>query len=431
MVRKADIDVSINLNSITAAIAGETLSLTYTDNASESVDDIDLSIENRSGKWMKSWLPNKGDSLSAKIISQNWTGELDCGKFIIDDVEFTGGPMTVAIKGVAMKVSSDFTEKKRSRTWVKATIKGIAASLAEKESIQLDYRAAYNPVISFASQANQSDKSFLYDLCKKYGLTLKMFSTRVVIYDAEELEAQAAVEIITPQDVLPGWKTKTTITDTGYSAVEVHYTDSSGQMLSYHYEVKGTTAKSYSFTAKVDNLAEAQRVAKAKFRELNKAETTFSGTLPGNTRMVSGANVTLNGFGLFDGKYFIDKATHKVGGGYTTALEMHKVKQYVEVTNSVSLSKAASTKSQNFKKGNVVKVKSGASTYYPGSCGIPGWVKTDYHHVILQVTSNGKPVVKGGKTCVLLGDKISISTGKRVAGIMTWISEENLEIVKG
>lgn len=347
MVRKADIDVSINLSSITAAIAGETLSLTYTDNASESVDDIDLSIENRSGKWMKSWMPNKGDSLTAKIITQNWTGKLDCGGFIVDDVEFSGGPMTVDIKGVAMKVSSDFTEKKRSRTWTKATIQGIAVSLTGKENIQLDYRAAYNPVISFASQANQSDKSFLYDLCAKYGLTLKMFSTRVVIYDAEELEALAAVDTVTPQNVLPGWKAKTTITDTDYSSVEVHYTDPSGKLLSYRYEVKGTTAKSYSFTAKVDNLSEAQRVAKAKFRELNKAETTFSGTVPGNTKMVSGANITLSGFGLFDGKYFIDKATHKVGGGYTTALETHKVEQYVEVTRSVSLSAAASTKPQN------------------------------------------------------------------------------------
>ena len=426
MVRKADVDVSINLSSITAAIAGETLSLTYTDNASESVDDIALSVENRSGKWLDSWLPNKGDSLTAKIVTQGWTGTLDCGEFIIDDVEFGGGPMMVDIKGVAMKVGSDFTETKRSRTWEKASLRGIAESLTGKEGIQLDYRAAYNPVLAFASQANQSDKSFLYDLCAKYGLTLKMFSTRVIIYDAEELEVQAAVEVITPQDLLPGWKAKTTITDTGYSSVEVHYTDPSGHLLSYRYEVKGTTAKSYSFTASVDNLAQAQRAAKAKFRELNKAETTFSGTLPGNTRMVSGTNVMLSGFGQFDGKYFIDRATHKVGGGYTTAIEAHKVEVYQEVTVSSS-APAPVLQAEGFKKGDVVAVKPGTSNYYPGSCGIPEWVKADYHHVVLQTESGGKPVVKGGKPCVLLGDKISVSTGKRSSGIMTWIAVENLK----
>lgn len=325
MSRKANIDVSVNLHNITAEITGQVMSLTYTDNASEDVDDISLSIENRSGIWMNNWFPNKGDSLTAKIVTTDWTGPLDCGEFVIDDVEFGGGPMTVDIKGVAMKVGSNFTETKRSRTWEKATIQAIAASLTGKENIQLDYRADYNPVISFVSQTNQSDKSYLYDLCKKYGLTLKMFSTRVIIYDSEELEALASVATLHPTDMMPGWKAKTTITDTGYSAVEVSYTDRSGKVLKYRYEIKGTTAKCYSFTAKVDNLAEAQRVAKAKFREINKAETTFSGEIPGDTRIVSATNINLNGFGVFDGKYFIDKATHTVSSGYTTAIEAHKV----------------------------------------------------------------------------------------------------------
>lgn len=430
MSRTANIDVSINLHSITGQIAGETTSLTYTDCASESVDDISLSIENRTGKWMNSWFPNKGDSLTAKIITNEWTGILNCGEFVIDDVEFGGGPLTVDIKGLAMKVGSDFTEKKRSRTWEKVTIKGVAESLAAKENIQLDYRASYNPAVSFVSQTNQSDKSFLYDLCAKYGLTMKMYSTRVIIYDAEELEALAAVDTLYPTSVKPGWKAKTTISDTGYSAVEVSYTDRSGKVLKYRYEVKGTTAKCYSFTAKVDNLAEAQRVAKAKFREVNKAETTFNCELPGDTRYVSGATVMLSGFGMFDGKYYIDKATHKIGGGYTVALETHKVVQYEEIKQAViPKAAAAAPKSSEFKNGDVVKVKSSASKYYPGSCGIPGWVKSDYKHVIIQTTLSGKPAVKGGKTCVLLGDKISLKTGKRVAGIMSWIATENIEHV--
>jgi nucleoid DNA-binding protein len=199
--------------------------------------------------------------------------------------------------------------------------------------------------------------------------------------------------------------------------------------LKYRYEVKGTTAKCYTFTAQVDNLAEAQRVAKAKFREINKEETTFSCEIPGNTRFVSGANISLSGLGVFDGKYYIDKATHSVGSGYTTSIEAHKIVKYVEIIPATipKAAAAATSNSADFKENDVVRVKSSASKYYPGSCGIPSWVKSEYKHVIMQTTLHGKPAVKGGKVCVLLGNKISIKTGRRMAGIMSWIAIENIE----
>jgi len=39
--------------------------------------------------------------------------------------------------------------------------------------------------------------------------------------------------------------------------------------------------------------------------------------------LVGGVNVSINGFGKFDGKYFIDKATHELPN-YNTTIEIHK-----------------------------------------------------------------------------------------------------------
>ena len=87
------------------------------------------------------------------------------------------------------------------------------------------------------------------------------------------------------------------------------------------------------------------------------------------------------------------------------------------------------TSSPNITEGSLVEIKDGIKNYYPGGPAIPAWVISDYTHRVTQVNSGGKPVDKGGKTCVLLGKKVSKKTGIEEAGINTWIDKGALEVV--
>ncbi len=80
-------------------------------------------------------------------------------------------------------------------------------------------------------------------------------------------------------------------------------------------------------------------------------------------------------------------------------------------------------------EGSLVKFKDSATKYNPTSVTIPNWVKKDYNHIVTKTTSGGKTVVKGGKTCVLLGKKVKKSGGSEVAGINTWVAVDNLTLV--
>ena len=82
----------------------------------------------------------------------------------------------------------------------------------------------------------------------------------------------------------------------------------------------------------------------------------------------------------------------------------------------------------NISEGTLVEIKPGTADYYPGSPAIPSWVITDYNHRVTQVTSGGKPVIKGGKTCVLLGKKVNRKTGVEEAGINTWVDTDALSV---
>lgn len=80
-----------------------------------------------------------------------------------------------------------------------------------------------------------------------------------------------------------------------------------------------------------------------------------------------------------------------------------------------------------FEVGDQVEFLPSAATYYPDGPGIPSWVKTGYYHEVKAITnSGGKPTVKGGERCVLLGRKINRTTLKAETGINTWVSLRNL-----
>ena len=80
------------------------------------------------------------------------------------------------------------------------------------------------------------------------------------------------------------------------------------------------------------------------------------------------------------------------------------------------------------KEGTTVEIKASAEKYNPTTKAIPSWVK-NYYHIVTQTTSKGKPVVKGGKTCVLLGKKVKKTGGDVVSGINTWVAVDNLTVV--
>ena len=101
----------------------------------------------------------------------------------------------------------------------------------------------------------------------------------------------------------------------------------------------------------------------------------------------------------------------------------------VAVRSALNKTNASPKVSVSLQVGEIVEVKASANTYYPGGPSIPDWVKKNSYHKVTQVLSNGKPVVRGGKECVLLGRKVDKGSGKESAGIMTWIEKGALRTI--
>ncbi len=80
---------------------------------------------------------------------------------------------------------------------------------------------------------------------------------------------------------------------------------------------------------------------------------------------------------------------------------------------------------------SIVAFKKSATKYHPAGSKIPAWVKNDYNHVVTQATSKGKPVIKGGVRCVLLGKRMKQGSAKVQGGINSWVALGHLELGSG
>lgn len=87
------------------------------------------------------------------------------------------------------------------------------------------------------------------------------------------------------------------------------------------------SAQEYELKKRVKSQAEAERLAKAKLRELNNRVVTGEVTLIGDPTIVAGTVVRMSGFGAFDGNFVVEEARHSIGSsGYTTSLRVRAVK---------------------------------------------------------------------------------------------------------
>jgi phage protein D len=140
-----------------------------------------------------------GTILRVKICVENWNGgggygELDCGSFEIDSVDFSGPPDKVTIKAVSTPISSGMRREEKTRAWEDTTLKEIAQDMAGGAGMELMYEVESDIQFDRVDQLQKSDMSFLMELCSQYGISLKVTSGKVVLFEESVYEAKDAID---------------------------------------------------------------------------------------------------------------------------------------------------------------------------------------------------------------------------------------------
>lgn len=330
--RKSRVKLTYKDKDITQSLLPYLTDMTYTDSADGESDSLSVNLSDKSRKWVGGWMPEKGDKISADILTFNWEkdgdkGKLACGEFIVDSLSASGEPLAISIGAISGPVSSGFRETTRMKTWKKTTIKGIAEIIAKRYKLTLVYDA---PKVSIKElEQSDNDSSFLASLCDTYGLTLKAYKKKLVIFDRERHKQRAPVATISRlTSPIANWSYADTLTRV-YTGAQITYTDPTSDK-----DIKktvGTKKVLLKLSDSADSASDAERKAKAAVNKANHDKTTMSLDMMGNVKLVSGCCVELKDFGpKISGKYFINRATHTVSSaGYRTSLEMSKVRKSI------------------------------------------------------------------------------------------------------
>ncbi|WP_106494875.1 phage late control D family protein [Lentibacillus sp. Marseille-P4043] len=334
LARRASVAAEYQGVEITDEINKDLLSFEYVDNASGDSDSASLSLKDEERVWLNDWFPEKGDSITPIIKTINWREDgdkqrLPCGRFFVDEPSYDGRPSSFTLNAISSPLNGNFASVDKSRSWRNATLKAIASDIADQAGLKLQFIGNNNPRYDVKEQTDTPDSSFLSDLCEEEGLAMKVTDSKIVIFDESDFEKKDAIRTYKEwdDDVL-SYSFKTSLTNTKYAGVNVKYYDvNSGKTIKYLYTITDIDDKSkiYQINKKVNSGDEARRLAQRTLRRLNKKETTGSLSVFGNIELLGGVCVDLRGFGVFDGKYYVEKATHSVGGGYSVDIEIRKV----------------------------------------------------------------------------------------------------------
>lgn len=340
--RRTSVDITFDGVDITKDIEPYLLSVTYTDNEEDAADDLQFQIQDREAVWLKSWLDELIQAaaaaklkISAAIKPEGWENgaALPTGDFELDDVDPSGPPSVITVKGTALPFSAPIRQTKKSKAWESYSLSGIAGEIAGNAGMSLMYEASNDPQYRRVEQIKTSDIDFLSTLCHNAGISLKITDNMLVLFDQKDYEGKSAVITIKrgKEGKYIKYRLGVGAAETQYGSCRVSYTDpGSGQCIEGTYIASGEDAKSgqcLEVTARVANAGEAKALAEKRLRLHNKFTRTASFTLPGNTALVAGVTVMLADWGGWDGKYIIKQAKHTVdsSGGYTTQITVRRV----------------------------------------------------------------------------------------------------------
>ena len=338
--RNTELKIYVGGKDVSQNFAGKIESFKYSDNLSGESDSCELEISDAARNLMRGQMPMRGTDFSFVIVKNNWNSaggslSLPLGSFEFDGLKYGSAPSKLILKFNSLPNKSGSRGIVKNRAWEETTLQEIAADIAGESGLKLHYEAAEIEI----KRAEQKEASlpFLQRLCKNNGLNLKVADKKIIIFEVEKYEKQGAVVTLTP-DLPVITRYEFDVKSTGiYSGAKNSYVTNGvanwlwslfgldGDILSAATEISSENGGgSLNLNERVDSKSESERLTKSRLHDENKKEWTVNFNVSGSFSFVAGNCFNLLGFGIFDGKWIVERSTHTLSNGYTTQFSAYR-----------------------------------------------------------------------------------------------------------
>ena len=334
-VRYSELQITYEGEDISKDLDPYVLSLSCQDNGSDQADDLEITLQDRQRLWVSDWFPDKGAEIEASIFAHNFRKvgeslEYPCGKYTIDEIEFSGPPGKVKLRCTSSAVTKSLRKEQKTRSWENTSLRTIAEQIAGMHNIGLIYDA---PNVSYnrQDQRKESDLDFLSRIGRFAGVNVKIAEQKLILYAGKSYDLQSPSVAFRPED-LTSWRFKTQAHDI-YQACKVDFWDpEKKEQYTYTFTPDNPprSGQTLQVNKRVESRAAAEEMAKAELRKYNENEVTASLELMGDPRLFAGLTIDLKDFWVFSGKYFLKSVRHDYSkdGGYTCSADTRRTLEY-------------------------------------------------------------------------------------------------------
>jgi phage protein D len=196
---------------------------------------------------------------------------------------------------------------------------------------------------------------FLKRIAGDYGYVFSVRDSQLIFTDVFEIEKAGVVTKIDRTQIV-SYSVKDSTKDTAASAAVSYSDPDSAEEVDFEYsedQLEGygvqddfsdgarSFGKSDRFKVekRVENTQQAERVAKTALHSANSRQVTANLEIPGDPKLMAGANIELTGMRKHSGKYQLQQVSHTFSrsGGYTCSLDCNKIGSLTNSSDEIPL----------------------------------------------------------------------------------------------
>lgn len=316
---------------ISSELAPMVTSVTYTDLYHGEVDEIDVTVQDRDGRWKGSWKPEAGDTMQLTIFDGRG-GVLPCGSFELDEPDAEGdrGGDRMVMRGLAAPISKELRTEK-TRAFEKQSLSAIVGRVAGEAGLSLEGQID-NLTFERITQRRERDLEFLTRLAEDTGHYFSVRGSRAIFTNFASVDGQNAALTVRHAAIattLVSYKLREQTHDT-YSSAKASYLDRDRKetVTAEETDAKVRTGDTLKISGeRVESPANARALAKSRLHFANRKRRSGSIEMVGEVRLVAGAVIDMADFGQYSGRYLVDSSTHTMTrGGYTSSAELKEAR---------------------------------------------------------------------------------------------------------
>ena len=311
-----EVVIRVNHLDVTGDFSPYLQQLTFTDHLKDRSDVLEVHLNDPGNLWQGKWYPVKGSTIEAAI---GYAGAplLQTGVHQVDEIEMSGPPDVVIIRGLATGVANGLRTLE-SRAFEGRSLRDLAQEIASRRGLTLIGEV---PDLQFErrTQFRETDLGFLNRVGWELGVVFSVRGKQLVWHELERLEA-AKAQLVVRKDQVTSYHLRD-VTSKASAGADASYFDlDTKELLEGLIRQQGRKEGDvHRLRRRAESQAQVYRQVQQAMRAEHGWDREQSLVLPGNTRIRAGINLELQGWMALDGLWQVTRSRHSANhNGYRT-----------------------------------------------------------------------------------------------------------------